>query len=338
MKKLLLVLVFISTSVFAASEEADALCNLYKAKAELSSSILASPYIYGNSNESNTATVGIAYSLSGRSKGQLAKEIAQAKCDSSISVSTLDEQQKWLLLSITKASSKVEIPALYKARDLAKENLAQIEKQLVANTSTIIEYNNSKQVLLSIEEKINSIRIILAEPSIPVSIENIQELLTKARISEGLAAELSAKQEAANAWDISLAAGAQKNLSDSNSSIGPFVGIGFKWSFGSVGLNDSITNIRSRTETAFNLSQSGYVKTAERLFAKVSALLVIEQDREKLILDALDDTNRVLGSLRDLNSEAALGMKRSLTVQQLIFSSELQGIQFRINKYSGIKN
>jgi hypothetical protein len=57
MKKLLLAL-FISFNAYAV-EEPDALCDLYKAKAELTSALAASPYIYGSSNENSTATVAL---------------------------------------------------------------------------------------------------------------------------------------------------------------------------------------------------------------------------------------------------------------------------------------
>ena len=62
MKKLLLALAFIIPNAYA-DESTNAICDLYKAKAELSSSILGAPYIYGNTNEANTASMGIAYSL-----------------------------------------------------------------------------------------------------------------------------------------------------------------------------------------------------------------------------------------------------------------------------------
>lgn len=337
MKKLLLALLIVSTSAFG-SEESEALCNLHKAKAELSANLLNSPYAYGSSNESNVATVALGYSLAGRNKGIIAKEIAQAKCDTATYLTALDEQHRWLLLSITKGGAKAEIPLLYKARDLAKENLVQIERQLASNTSTITEYNSARQVLLGIEAKINSIKAILAEPTLPVNPADTPDLLNKARVSEGLVAELTAKQEVANSWDISLAAGAQKDLKDSNSSIGPFVGIGFRWSFGNYGATESISNIRNRTEAVFNLSQSGYAKTSERLMSKVAELLLVEQDREKLLTDVIQDSSRIISSLEGLNTDVALVTKRSLTIQQLVFTSELNGVQYRLNKYSGIKN
>lgn len=337
MKKLLLTLLIVSTNAIA-SEEVDALCGLYKAKAELTSSLLASPYLYGSSNESNTATVALAYSLSGKAKGDLAKEIAQAKCDSTVYVTALDQQQRWLLVSITKGSVKTEITALYKARELAKEQLAHVEKQLASNTATITEYNSSRQVLLGIESRINSIRSVLAEPSLPITSSDTVDTLNKARIAEGTIAELTAKQEAASAWDVSLAAGAQKDLNDSSSGVGPFIGIGFRWSFGNYGAKDSVAEIKKRTEAAFSLSQSGYAKTSERLMSKVSELLVVEQDREKLLQEIINDSTRIINSLEGINTDAALSTKRNMLIQQLVFTAELNGVQYRINKYSGIKN
>lgn len=337
MKKLLLILLFLTSNVFA-KEEAQALCDLYNAKAELTSSLISSPYVYGSNNENNTTTIALGYSLAGRSKGILAKEIAEAKCLSATSISELDNIQRWVLVSIHKFGAKAELVSLLKARDLAKEYIVLVEKQLKAQVSTLNDYNSANQILLAIENRINVLKTTLAEPSLPIDTSNIKELLVRARESEGKIAELSAKQESLNAWDVVIATGAQKNLLESDSNISPFIGLSFKWSFGNYGVKESISDIKKKTEIAFSASQSGYVKTADRLFAKVNELLIAEQEREILILSVIADLDRLINTFKDINTALAISTRASFDLQKLIHISELSGIRARIDKYSGIKN
>jgi hypothetical protein len=334
MKKLLLAL-FISFNVNAA-EEPSALCELYKAKAELTSALAASPYIYGSSNENNTATVALGYSLAGRSKGGLAKDIADAKCESVASTYMLDEQQRWALVSVHKSAAKAEILLLLKAKELAAENTNQIERQLKSQTATLSEYTSAKQVSIAIDNKITQLKALLAEPSQPVDLTNIKGLLDKARVSEGKVAQLMAEQESTQGWDVILGAGAQKDLLESSSEIKPFVGLTFKWSFGNWGVKDSVENIRNKTETAFNAAQGGYVKSSDRLVSKINELIIVEKSREEILLNAVEDTNRVLASFKDLNSYLAVSTKRSLEIQGLVYSAELAGVRARIDKYTNI--
>lgn len=338
MKKIAAVLsILISTNVFA-TEEASAVCELYKAKAELSSSILSSPFIYGTNNESNTATLALGYSLSGRSKAQLEKEIALAKCESTANTVELDEYQKWALVSVQKVGAKAEVVQLLKARELAKEQLGLVEKQILSQAATLNDYNNSRQILLSIENKILALKAVLAEPSLPVNPLDVSNLIAKARSSEGQVAELLAKQEANSAWDVTLAAGAQKDLVQNTSSVEPFIGINFKWSFGNYGAKDSIDNIRKRTEAVFSAKQSGYEKTANRLLEKIDQLLLVEQDREQLLNTAILDSQRLKDNFNGINTAAAVVMNKTLDVQLAVYTAELSGVTARIARYRGLKN
>lgn len=334
MRKYLTAILLVTSSI-AHSSEIEAVCDLYKAKAELSSSILGSPYVYGSSNENNTATIGLAYSLSGRSKANLEKEIAIAKCDASSSTLELEEYQKWLLIYVQKSGAKVEIVQLLKARDLAKDQIALIERQIVAHTATVSEYNSSKQILVAIESKILALRAILAEQSVPISVIDVAALITKARNSEGQVAELLAKQESNNAWDITLSAGTQKDLINTNSSIEPFVGVSFKWSFGNYGIKESVDNIRKKTEILASSKQSGLERSTIRLLEKLDQLIVVEQDREILLVNTINDLQKLKTGI---TTATAIVIDKAIEVQIAVYSAELVGVRTRIEKYLGLKN
>ena len=165
---------------------------------------------------------------------------------------------------------------------------------------------------------------------------NIKSLLDKARVSEGRAAELTAKQEATSGWDVIVGAGAQKDLNDTNTGVKPFVGLTFKWSFGNYGVKDSIESIKSKTEKVFNVSQGGYVKSADRLAEKIDELILIEKAKQELLNNAIEDTQRILLSFKDINTALATNTKKSLELQNLIYSAELAGVKVRLSRYSDI--
>lgn len=333
MRRLLIILaICFSTNTIA--EESVAMCDLFKAKAELASSILSSPYVYGASNESNTASLGIAYSLSGRSKGNITKEIAETKCSLLANTSLLDEQQKWAIISIQKAGAKSELSELIKHRASILETLNFTKEQLDAKAVTLNEYNNIRQIQLAVEYKIIGLRTILAEPSQPVDISSIKTLLDKARSLDGKVAELEAKLNADNAWDVTFSAGAQKELAgNDNSGVSPFLGLAFKWSFGAYGIGDNISKIRNKAESAFSSNPNGYVVVSKLLFSKVEELLKVENIKETTLVNSITELEKIVTPLKGIDSMLAISSRKILEIQILIQKAELIGVQSRISKY-----
>lgn len=311
---------------------ADPICELHKARAELSATVLGSPYAYGSSNENGTATMALGYSLAGRNKAQLARELADAKCASLESTTILDEQQKWTMIAIHKAGAKNEVVLLLKSREMAKSHVELVERQLKAQVATLGDYNSARQVLTAIDSRILALKMVLAEASVPVNTNNVKDLLSKAKASEGTVAEIMAKQEAADAWDVVLGAGAQKNMLESSSEIKPFVGLTFKWSFGNVGVKESVANVRNKSEEAFVGDPRGYVKTADLLITKLQETLVVERERETLLADIVQDTNRILETFKGIDTALAQSTKLALEIQSGIYSAELAGVRTRIKK------
>ena len=332
---ILLILLLISFQAKAVSD-VDTACELFKAKADITSSLLNMPYVYGSSNESNTATLALGYSIGGYNRGALVKEIAAAKCASIATTSTLEDQQKWVLLNVYKVGARDEIKGLIAAKAKATENLALIEEQLKSQNVTLNEYNAAKQVLLNIEDKINGVRLILAEPVEPVDFANIKTLLSKAKESEGRVAELTAKEEAAAAWDVSFGVGTQKDLNNVDSSVKPFVGVNFRWSFGALNMDSKVAKVKEKTEQLFVENRAGYVQNSSRLLTKVVEVSKLESDREKILDQAIKDTKKLIMTFKDLDTALANSTKRALTIQAMVIIAELDGIRARLARYQEI--
>ena len=333
MKWLAPLLLLITSHAFAG--EAETACELFKAKAAITSSLLASPYVYGSSNESNTATLALGYSLSGRSRGNLAEEIAQAKCESFASTSVLEEQQKWILMSVYKMGARDEVKGLLATRLKVLENIDLLEAQLKTQNTTLTEYNSAKQMLVNIDSKISQLKMLLAEPTEPVDFSDIKKLLGKAKTADSKVAVLTAKQEAASGWDVTLNAGTQKDLVN-NSAITPFAGVTFKWSFGNMGMDDKIARVQSKTEQLFSESKGGYVQNANRMMQKITEVNALEAEREQALSLAINDTKKLMMTFKDLDTLVAVNMRRALSIQAMTYIAELDGIRARRAKYTEI--
>lgn len=342
MKKLLaILLVSAFTNVYGS--EAEIACDLERAKAEVLASTVEAPYLYGSvSNAANDrgATLGAGYSLSGRSKGKLMRESANAKCSAIAATIQLDEQQRWLLANIRKAGARSELKSLLEARQKMNEHITALDLQLKNQTITAAEFNSAKQTQANIEDRINGIRLLLAEPTQPINIVGLRNLIDTARNNIARAAELDAKIQAENSWDISAVIGGRKEFGDnprpdrSNNPPGdPFVGLTFRWSFGAEKSYSAVRTVKQKTEELFASSKAGYAQTIDRLVAQINEFVRVESDRETFLDGQHKETNNWIASFRRVDTALAINSKRALEIQALVQKSELDGIRRRLADY-----
>lgn len=345
-KPIAILILTAALSAQAATQDEVALsCDLEKAKAELSASVLEMPYAYGSVSNNPTdkgVTAGIGYSFIGRSKAKLMRDAADARCTALAATMELDEQQRWLLVAIAKVGARAELEGLLEARKRAAEQTIQLQAQLNAKTVTIAEYNTVRQAALGIEARINQLRLTLADPSTVSSTKTIKSLLEVAKTSTVKAAELEAKVSAESAWDVSVVAGGRKEISSWNPSSGndgsgkpttPFVGITFRWSFGAGAADKAVGTVKDRTERLFVAATSGYVQSADRLLLQVTDALKVERDREAQLQTSLREAESVIGTFKPLDTALALNTRRSLELQAAIQQAELSGVRRRITEY-----
>ena len=343
MKYLILIASLIATTAYGASQqEIDVTCDLEKARAEVTASVLAAPYVYGsvsNASNDNGVSLGIGYSFAGKSRAKLLRDAAESRCMAMGATLELDEQQRWLLASINKAGARAELETLVQARARSLEQLGFIRAQLKAQTVTLAEYNAARQAQQGIEARIAQLRLVLAEPTQPTSVKSVRSLLEVAKAQTTRAAELEARSSADAAWDVSIVAGARADIdsikggSTPKQAPAPYIGLTFRWSFGAAGASKAVTTVKDRTEQLFVISKAGYVATADRLLEQVTEALKIEQDREASVAAQLRETETLLISFRTLDTALALNTKRTLELQALMQQGELAGIQKRIIEY-----
>lgn len=342
MNRLFLITALIASSAHAASQqEVDVTCDLEKARTEVTAAVLEAPYMYGSlSTASNDkgVTLGAGYSFAGKSRARLIRDAADSRCTALGATLELDEQQRWLLVAINKAGARAELETLLTARALAIEQVKLLQAQLKAQTVTLAEYNTARQVQLTIDTKMSQLKMLLAEASQPTSVKSVRGLLETAKAATTRAAELEARANAEAAWDVSAVVGARKDFTASsnvNASgiAAPYVGLTFRWSFGSAGADKAVTTVKDRAERLFVVSQAGYVASADRLLSQVTEAINIEREREANLTVLLRESEALMASFKSLDTALALNTKRALSLQAIIQRAELAGVQRRITEY-----
>lgn len=342
MKKLLLIAALITSTVHATELEAS--CDLERARAEVLATVIEAPYIYGSvSNAANDkgATLGAGYSFAGRSRAKLIRAAADARCTALGATLVLDEQRRWLLVTINKAAAKAELELLLVAKVKAAEHVQLLQAQLNAQTATLAEYNAARQAQQALDSRMAQLRLALAEPSQPITERALDELLATARTATARAAELDARANAEAAWDLSLIAGGRKEFTGTSSPSftaskgggAPFVGLTFSWSFGSSAAQRAATAVKDSTERLFTVSEAGYATFANKLLERAAATLKTEQERERTLAAGLQETEAMLASLGALSTASALNVKRTFALQALTQQAELAGVRKRVSEY-----
>ena len=326
-----------------AQTEADLSCDLEKAKAEVMASTVEMPYLYGNvSNDPNNdgVTLGAGWSLAGWSRAKIIREAANSKCSALAATLQLDDQQRWVVLSIAKAGAKAELIGMLDARRRAADHLEELQRQIKAQTITINEYNAARAAQAGVETKIDDLKMRLAQPTLPLNINSVRGLIETAKLNLSRAAELDAKVQAESAWDVSAVIGGRKELSgiSSGSSSGsgetqPFVGITFKWSFGSGAANAAVKKVREKSDQLFGVKQAGYAQTMERLVSQISESTKVDQEREAFLQAQLKETTALLSSFKNIDTALANNTKRTLMLQATIQQAELEGVRKRLEEY-----
>lgn len=336
-KLITLLLLTFSLAVYAGAEE-DVSCDLEKAKAEVLAATVESPYVYGGvSSAANdkAVTLGAGYSLSGRSKGKLIRQAADAKCGALAATLQLDEAHRWSLVSAVKAGAKVELVALIAARKTAADQALYTQKQLQAQTLTLAEYMALRQVQAAIDQRIAAVKLVLSQPSNPTALANLRSLLATAKVNLARAAELEAQVQTESAWDVTAVAGARSPLGP-GAQAQPFVGLTFKWSFGSSAANAAVATVKAKTAELFDINSGGYAQTMSKLTAQVVDILAIEQERSANLELQLADIRMTLVSMRGLETALATSAKRSLELQVAVQQAEQDGVKRRIVEYQAL--
>jgi hypothetical protein len=327
-----------------AQTEAEIACDLERAKAEVMAATVEMPYVYGSvSNDPNNdgVTVGAGWSLSGWSRGKIIRETANAKCSALAATLQLDEQQRWVVASIIKTGAKTELIGMLEARRRADEQLEFLKQQLEARTVTVNEYNSARSALASIESRIDELKKILAQPTLPININNVRGLVETAKVNLARAEELDSKVKAESAWDVSAVVGGRTDLGGSGSGSSssslsgstPFVGISFKWSFGSGSANAAVKTVREKSEQLFGAKQAGYVQSLDRLVAQISDSMKVDQERETFLQNQLRETSRLMSSIKSIDTALANNMKRTYVLQATVQQAELDGVRKRLGEY-----
>jgi hypothetical protein len=333
MKYLLLLL-----PLAANASELQLACNLERSKAEVRAATLAAPAAIASVGQDAVSgekalIVGISQSLSGRKQANLIRDSAEAKCDALHSTLQLDEHARWSQLQVQRASMLVELKLVEQAILLAKENIAQLDAQLTAQTITISQHTEARQSMVALEARQAEILRSLSVVSAPPPNTNIANLLASSRQHEANSARLAAQAQAETGWDVVISAGARQ---PQNGSAAPYATIGLRYSFGAPAAAAAARDVGRNTELLLAAQQGGYTQTVLRQRDTLKALVQAETLASSTAARQITHLKRVRASMVGIDTALALNTIRSLDLQLLILQAEASGAETRLAGYNAL--
>jgi hypothetical protein len=280
---------------------------------------------------SKSAIAGISQSFSGRVQASKIREAAEARCDAIRSTLAIEESARFSMNIIQRDAAKAELRMVEKAILLAKSNISQLDAQLTAQTITIAEHTDARQVLISLEQREASLLRTLSTVVVPQSDQNIASLLDSARRNEAEAARLVAEASSEAGWDLVAQAGVRQPLTGGPAST--FSTITFKYSFGYNASKDAARAVGTGTAELLAAQQGGFTQTLLRQQKELQSLIDAETLSISTTARQLTHLRRVRASMVGIETALAQNTMRALDLQLLILSADEAASQTRLDGY-----
>lgn len=334
MNKLLFTLLVL-ISFNALSNEEQSYCDYTMEKSEADRMQLIAPNLVvgaGKNSASleNIMTVGITESLSHYLKGQLQKDIGAADCKLFRTMNQLTKHTSYDAIILSNAIG------LYKMKYLkvAIKHLSKLvlkERELVKKgASTIITVEFLKAAKTKLELKLIELQQQVDSRAIPaLSKTPVDQLIKQANSQMALQQKRLLKSNKYNNWDITLAAGAGKDLSTTlrNSTTTPYVSLNFIYSLGAMPRNRALQR-SAKAYTQYAKEQSvGPIQLATLFIKKVASM--IKANKLALISSRNYEAeiNESLKSIEGIDNAHATRFKTQLIIEKINNSLEKKTLE-----------
>lgn len=336
--KALYILMLIPALAFGA-DEAQVGCELAKAQAEVSATILADPSaiaLAGDPSVTATQSVafGVSQSVSGIFRARDVRKSANAKCDALYAETNLDLYEKWSILMAQRKGDIAEQNALDDSMELQKGYVETLTEQLKNGLTTIITVKAADSVILNTVARQDDLANRMAIEIIPAPDGDLDGLIKEAAIKEGTSAMLSAKSQANSGWDFQVSAGARTPISGGATQ--GFVSASIKYSFGTSAANRAAKLVGEKTQELLDIQNAGYSQTIQR--NRVELLRVI--DIERKTIQALEHEQARIQILRQpligIDSILAKNAISEANIQISIVQASINGSKARLEAYNAL--
>lgn len=328
-------LILLAFPLLAHAGEAQLACDLERSKAEVQASTLAAPAAFGTLGQdpasgTKSVSIGLTQSLSGYKQAGLVRSAADARCEAIKAELLLDEHARFALVEVQRVGATAELQKVEEAITLAKINLELLDRQLEAQTITIMEHTAARQALNSLQTQRVEVLRVIAQPSLPSTNISLLDLIESARHAEAEAARLSALASASTGWDVFVSAGVREPQGGRASTYGT---VGIRYSFGEGASRSAAENVGRLTGELASIAQGGYTQTVIRERSELTRLIEAENIELFSVHREIEHLIRVRTSLVGIETSLAQNQLRNLELQLKSLEAERAGTSTRLEGY-----
>ncbi len=321
-----------------AAEPADLACDLERARAEVTASLLSRPTAFGTFGGAATSernvTVGLSQSLSDLVRAGTIREAASARCSALAAEMLLDSQARWALLSVKRDAGTIELAAVDRALVTADANVNLLAGQLDARTITIGEYREAAGARTALELRRADLLRALAAPVPPTPTMDVPALIARAEEQEARSVALAERANAGNGWDVAVSGGVRQRLSGGGAD--PFVAVTARYSFGLGASRRAEADVRRVAAELAGAREDGRAGVAARELVEVRGLIDADEASVARATRELDELRRIRAPLSGIDTALALNAVRTLDLQIEALGATVVGASARLDGYRAV--
>lgn len=321
--------------VSAKASEVNTYCQLVQAQARTSSSLLASPELFGNAGDPVSAqpstSVGVRHSLVRSRQARLTDQMALAECNAYRAESELTDQ-------VSRAETRAELLSILRTEDkwkhaltVAQKNLQIEQRLLLAQQSRLADVKAAFDQVDLVRREIAtaSARKARAESLLTESEESIPQLLDRAVNARAKVSELAAELNRATAWDLTYAAGLRADM-NSGSKKG-FVAVTASWNLGQAESERASARVAELSAQWQREKHDGQTQSFERAKDTIEGLIAAGQQSIESFQARQDLLKTALARLADVSTTNGERAKRAMKIEQYILHAQAVGIQTQVD-------
>ena len=323
----------------AHATEAELSCAVERSRTEVRAAILEAPAVVGSVGQdpasgSKSISAGLSQSLSGRSQAAKLRQAAEARCAAIAATVELDNYGRFALIQARRDAAWRELDLIKQAIDLAQEHISQLDAQLAAQTITIQQHTETRQVLVALEQRSAALQRTLSTVPPRQGPIDVPRLIATNRANEALAARLVAGAAAASGWEVRLTGGGRQELQSGQTK--PFVGLALTYSFGYRAAADAATRIETQTADLLAVQTGGFTQLLARQAAELTELINAETLAAAAAARHLQHLTTVREQIQGVDTALANNVRRSIDVQLLMLSADQIGAETRLARFKAL--
>ncbi|HEY1102309.1 MAG TPA: hypothetical protein VGE70_02710 [Burkholderiaceae bacterium] len=318
-------LALVSLSVHA--QENESYCALATAQGRVQSALLLSPEAFASvgdpTAENRSAVAGVRGSLARMRQGRLANELAAAQCAAYQSKKRLGLRLASIELQVERRGLTAQHAALRGALVAAESHVGQERKMLERQQATLLDVRAAfdmrdrlKEKQVRAEQRLSFLAAHAPQENAALLPDVERAIADQARVNE-----LGAKMQAESGWDVNMAVGVRRGLSDGTQST--FASVALTRNFGAGASQQAARDTNALTARWLAAQEDGPLQQLQRARDAVAGAHAAGKTLHTGLLERRQTLRDTLGTVEGSDTAAAARIARNLRIEILLVDAEL---------------